>query len=132
VEDDTYTTGEAARVLRITESRVRQLLAGGELEGSRDVNGRWHIPQRAVHERMDRRPARRESAAPAVDVDALIDRLGQLEHELGRAEVARELTEQAHSSVQEDLRRERERSERLESELAELRGRGFWARLFSG
>jgi hypothetical protein len=99
--------------------------------GSRDVNGRWHIPQHAVHARLDRRGPR-ESRAPSADVEGLIDRIATLERELGRVEVRAELTEQAHSTTQDDLRRERECAERLESELAELRARGFWARLFGG
>jgi excisionase family DNA binding protein len=131
VVEDTYTTGEAARILRVTESRVRQMLKTGELEGTRDLNERWRILQHAVHTRLDRRGPR-ESRAPAADVEGLIDRVATLERELGRVEVRAELTEQAHSTTQEDLRRERERAERLESELAELRGRGFWARLFGG
>jgi excisionase family DNA binding protein len=131
VVEDTYTTGEAARILRVTESRVRQMLKTGELEGTRDLNERWRIPQHAVHTRLDRRGPR-ESRAPAADVEGLIDRVATLERELGRVEVRAELTEQAHSTTQEDLRRERERAERLESELAELRGRGFWARLYGG
>jgi excisionase family DNA binding protein len=133
VEEDTYTTGEAARILRVTESRVRQMLAAGELEGGRDLNGRWRIPQRAVHERMDARPREpRESRGAAVDAGELIERIARLERELGRAEERGELTEQAHSTTREQLERERERADRLESELAELRGRGFWARLFGG
>lgn len=108
------------------------MLKVGELEGSHDVNGRWRIPQHAVHTRMDRRAPREPRASTGPDAGELIDRIARLEHELGRAEMQIELTEEAHSSVQEDLRRERERSERLESELAELRGRGFWRRLFGG
>ena len=132
--EESYTTGEAARILRVSESRVRQLLAGGELEGTRDVNGRWRMPQRAVHERLDARP--REPRAPqqgtSVDVGELIERLAQAEHARGQAEARLQLTEHAHSTTQDDLRRERERAERLESELAEMRSRGFWARLFGG
>jgi excisionase family DNA binding protein len=130
VAEETYNTTEAARVLRVTESRVRQLLAAGELEGTRDRNGRWQLPQRAVHERMERRAPRESPGRP--NARELIDRIATLERELGRVEVRAELTEQAHSTTQDDLRRERERAERLESELAELRARGFWARLFGG
>jgi excisionase family DNA binding protein len=131
VVEDSYTTGEAARVLRVTESRVRQMLKTGELEGSRDVNGRWRVPQHAVHARLERRGPR-ESRAPAADVEGLIDRIATLERELGRVEVRAELTEVAESTAREQLERERERADRLETELAELRGRGFWARLFGG
>jgi excisionase family DNA binding protein len=133
VEDDTYTTGEAARILRVTESRVRQMLKDGELEGSHDVNKRWRIPQRAVHARMDARPREpRESRGAAVDVGELIERLAQAEHARGQAEARLQLTEYAESTMREQLERERERADRLESELAQMRGRGFWARLFGG
>src|SRR5215211_3064499 len=54
--EDTYTTGEAARILRVSVSRVRQMLGSGELEGNRDTKGQWSIPQRAVHARMERTP----------------------------------------------------------------------------
>ena len=86
--------------MRVTESRVRQMLGAGELEGSCDINGRWRIPQRAVHERMERAPREpqvRESRAPSADVNALIDRIARLEHQLGRVEAVAELTEEAHS-----------------------------------
>jgi excisionase family DNA binding protein len=135
VEEDYYTTGEAARVLRVSESRIRQMLGAEELEGSRDLNGRWRIPQRAVHERMERVPREprvRDSGAPSADVNALIDRLAQLEHQLGRAEAVAELTEEAHSTTQEALQRERERADKLEAELRDERSKGFWARLFGG
>jgi len=134
VEEDVYTTGEAARVLRVTESRVRQMLSAGELEGKRDINGRWRIPQRAVHERMDARPREPRAAqqGTSVDVGELIERLAQAEHARGQAEARLQLTEHAESTTREQLERERERADRLESELAELRGRGFWARLFGG
>jgi excisionase family DNA binding protein len=134
VEEDTYTTGEAARILRVTESRVRQMLSAGELEGSRDVNERWQIPQHAVHARLDRRAPRepRAQQGTPVDVDALIERLAQAEHARGRAEQRLELTERTESTLREDLERERERAARAERELSELRGLGFWARLFGG
>jgi excisionase family DNA binding protein len=131
VVEDTYTTGEAARILRVTESRVRQMLKTGELEGTRDLNERWRIPQHAVHTRLDRRGPR-ESRAPAADVEGLIDRVATLERELGRVEVRAELTEVAESTAREQLDRERERADRAEAELADMRRRGFWTRLFGG
>jgi excisionase family DNA binding protein len=33
VEEETYTVDEAARILRLTPGRVRQMLRAGELEG---------------------------------------------------------------------------------------------------
>jgi hypothetical protein len=53
--------------LRLTPTRVRQLLQGGELEGERDEAGHWLIPARAVHERLER--LRRESYLEAVGYD---------------------------------------------------------------
>jgi excisionase family DNA binding protein len=129
VEEDTYTTGEAGRILRVSESRVRQMLAAGVLEGERDLNGRWRIPQRAVHERMERAP-REPRTTPTADVGELIDRIARLEHALGRAQVTAELTEEAHSTTQQALQRERERADRLEAELEAERSKGFWRRLF--
>jgi excisionase family DNA binding protein len=147
VEEAFYTTGEAAKILRVTESRIRQLLGAGELEGSRDpVSDRWRIPQHAVHARMEsmpREPRVQESHAPSPDVNALIERIASLEHQLGRAEATAELTEQTHSTLQEQLGRERERAdeqreqanhlqeqaEQLRSELEAERSKGFWARL---
>ena len=53
--------------MRLTPTRVRQLLQGGELEGERDEAGHWLIPARAVHERLER--LRRESYLEAVGYD---------------------------------------------------------------
>jgi hypothetical protein len=58
---------QAAHILRLTPTRVRQLLQGGELEGERDEAGHWLIPSRAVHERLEH--LRRESFLEAVGYD---------------------------------------------------------------
>jgi excisionase family DNA binding protein len=137
--EDSYTAGEAARILRVTESRVRQLLGSGELEGTRDLNGRWRVPQRAVHARRDARGVRdtrggdlesRERSQAGDSLGELIERIATLERALGRAETRGELTEQAHSTTQAALEHERARVERLEAELEEMRRRGFWRRVF--
>ena len=62
-----YTPTEAALILRVTPTRVRQLLQDGELEGERDEAGHWLIPARSVHERLER--LRRESLLEAVGYD---------------------------------------------------------------
>lgn len=69
--------------------------------------------------------------------EALAKERPALQRELGRLEGRLELTEQADSTLREQLERERqradqerERTQRLEAELAERR-RGFW-RLFGG
>ena len=137
--EDYYTTGEAARILRVTEARVRQMLGAGELEGSRDpVSDRWRIPQHAVHARREHR---RPSEAPRTSADARewIERVTELERELGRLEGRLQITEVAESTLRESLERERERADRLEERAEKLRGeleteraKGFWARLFGG
>ena len=125
---------EAAKLLGISGSRVRQLLTSGELEGERGtLSDRWRVSRVSVHARREERGTHARtpsSSAPSADVGPLIDRIAALEHKLGRAEVTAELTEQAHSTTQDALRRERERADRLEAELEAQRSKGFWARLF--
>ena len=137
--EDYYTTGEAARILKVTEARVRQMLGAGELEGTRDpVSERWRIPQHAVHARLEQR---RPSEAPRTSADARewIERVAVLERELGRLEGRLQLTDVAESTLRDQLERERERADRLEERAEQLRGeleaarsKGFWARLFRG
>src|ERR671910_2026269 len=142
--EDYYTTGEAARILKVTEARVRQMLGAGEMEGTRDpVSDRWRIPQHAVHTRLEHR---RPSEAPRTSADARewIERVTELERELGRLEGRLEITEVAESTLREQLERERERADeerdrmlrereaaqeearRLREELEAERDKGFW------
>lgn len=134
--EDFYSVGEAAKILQLTEGRIRQMLRAGELEGvpPEESGGRgWRIPMRAVHDRE--RPSRveRPQQAPedAESVRGYRDRVEALQRELGRLEGRLELTEVTESTLREQLERERERADRLEAELAESR-RGFWSRLFGG
>ena len=57
-EEDTYTPAEAAKILRLSKRRVIQLIPEGDLEGEKEEDGRWRIPQRAVHDRLGDRPPR--------------------------------------------------------------------------
>jgi excisionase family DNA binding protein len=68
-DDFFYTPAQAALILRVSPTRVRQLLQDGELEGERDEAGHWLIPARAVHDRLER--LRRESFLEAVGYDPL-------------------------------------------------------------
>lgn len=43
--EDTYTPPEATRILRLSRRRVTQMLQAGDLEGTQDTSGRWHIPR---------------------------------------------------------------------------------------
>jgi hypothetical protein len=48
--------GQAADLLEVDESRIRQLLQAGQLQG-RHLGGRWLVEGDSVRERRDRRPA---------------------------------------------------------------------------
>jgi excisionase family DNA binding protein len=75
VEEGFYTVDEAARILRLTPNRIRQMLRGGELEGipPEESGGRgWKIPMHPVHDRD--RPARVECpSAPPESPERLSD-----------------------------------------------------------
>jgi hypothetical protein len=63
-----------------------------------------------------------------------LDIVRDLERELGRVQgefrARQELTQITESTLREQLERERERADRLESALEAERTKGFWARLF--
>lgn len=144
---DSYTPAQAARILRVTPTRVRQLLQGGELEGERDGVGHWLIPTHAVHDRLER--LRRERFLEAVGSDplsirALQERAEVLQRELGRLEGRLEAEGKACSSLEADrallakqleqerrrAEQERRRADKLQAKLNEQRSKGFWRRLF--
>lgn len=138
--EDIYGASEAAKILNVTPGRIRQLLESGELEGVKD-GGRWRIPRRAVHARLEENPRRVRETAPDTpeSVRELQSRVEHLQYQLGRLEGQRELEAVARSTVEETLRRERERGDDLQRRADELRveldrerGRGFWSRLFGG
>ena len=72
--EDTYTPAQAAKILRLSEPQIIQLITEGVLAGAMDEGGRWRIPRRAVHDRLGNRLAvnsiRTSQAAPmAREVD---------------------------------------------------------------
>ena len=139
---DIYTPTEAALVLGVTPTRVRQLLQDGELEGVRDEAGHWSIPAHVMHDRLQR--LRREKFVEAVGADplsvrALQERVEVLQRELGRLEGLLEAGEITCSSLEADrtllverLEGERTRVEQLQTELDEERNKSLWRRLFEG
>ncbi len=118
----TYTAAEAARILRLSSQRVRQLLASGELRGVRDEVGHWEVDSRSVHALLDER---REVLFGALEdpqrLSELEAEVRELRYFLGRAEARLEMPAQLESVLREALERERERADRLEAELASLR-----------
>jgi hypothetical protein len=158
---DSYTPTEAALILRVTPTRVRQLLQDDELEGRRDEAGHWLIPARAVHERAER--LRRESFLEAVGydlssvremrelVEELRDRVRSLEGQISEEREARrradtiimQLTQanaalvarvpelEATQNGQEGAQRPADGSVKAEGR-EEPERRSWWRRLFGG
>jgi excisionase family DNA binding protein len=125
-----YTVSEAAKVLDISERRVRQIAQDGKVEGVRSAEG-WKLFRYSVHDFRDRKEAQnpvravRGGREPSSEAREWIERVTALERELGRLEGRLELTERAESSMREererlleDLARERERATQ-EQEKAE-------------
>ncbi len=103
---DWYTAMQAAHILRLTPTRVRQLLQGGELEGERDEAGHWLIPARAVHERLER--LRRESFLEAMGYDpsgSSVSEMRDLVEVLrSQVEMLRAELDEAHAANRENRR----------------------------
>jgi excisionase family DNA binding protein len=129
-----YTVSEAAKVLGITDRRVRALAQEGRIEGQR-MEGGWKLFRYSVHSFRDERRERerpQEAGGDTLSVSEWVGRVETLQRELGRLESRLELTEKAESTVREerdrllqDLERERqqhledvqrERAERLEAQ----------------
>jgi len=158
LDKDFYTTGQAAKILGVTDRGVRKMIDRGELEDSPDERGRHRIPQREVHRLLQER---RDSGAGGTDntlspttgasgsqeAAELRARVEGLQRDLGRLEGRLELTAQAESTLRDQLDRERERSDaererlahqleeaqeerrRLKEELEAAR-RPWWRRMF--
>jgi excisionase family DNA binding protein len=143
---DFYTVDDAAKILKLTPGRIRQMLRAGELAGDRDDTGRWRIPAHAVHDRprpprIERDADRPGSTGPEARESS--ERLQELESEvrdlryqLGLSQGRLELTEKAESTLRESLERERERADRereradqLQQELDQARI-PWWRKLF--
>jgi excisionase family DNA binding protein len=65
-EEDTYSVSEAAKILQLTEGRIRQMLRAGELEGGppdQSYGRGWRIPMRAVHAILEERRGRADAVA---------------------------------------------------------------------
>jgi chromosome segregation ATPase len=160
--EETYTVEEAARVLKRTPGRIRQMLRAGELSGEHedgDERKPWRVHKWSAHALRDRlqedrattergTPSKsprepRESPESASELFRVVQ---DLQRELGRLEGRLEITETAESSLRANLEHERrraeeeraradaerERAEELRRELEAERSRGFWSRLFGG
>jgi excisionase family DNA binding protein len=128
VEEDTYTTGQAAKILKVSDSYLRRLVRSGEVEAVQDDNGRYLIPQRVIHAMLEgRRADALDLSESSTEASELRRRLEDLQRELGRLEGRLELTEKAESTMQQERERliaqlEEERTERrrLQERVEEL------------
>lgn len=123
---DAYSTSEAAKVLGLSERRVRQLVADGRLPAERDAEGKISVPQAAVHaERRNRKSGGRSNgrkaaekapaSAPALDTDAFAEQVAAV---VSKAVEGRlEITQKAESLVRQELDEERARRTELEKQL---------------
>jgi excisionase family DNA binding protein len=130
-----YTVQEAAKVLGITDRRVRALAQEGRIKGERTEGG-WKLFRYSVHSFRDTKRGReRPLEAPGSDSLSTSEWLGRVEalqRQLGRLEGRLELTERAESTVREERDRllreleeerrqrqadvQRERAERLQAQ----------------
>jgi excisionase family DNA binding protein len=139
----TYSTAQAARILRVNDRTIRKMLDRGELDGEREESGAWRVFQTSVHARLEER-RRREIEEGREESQEGLERLRELDVEvrdlsyrLGRSEARVELTEKAESTMRAErelliaaLERERERTDRLQAELDLERRKGIFRRLF--
>ena len=153
--EDFYTTGQAARILRVTDRTVRKMIDRGELEARQDERGRHLIPQRAVHAMLEERRGRADAvaeltadatteppgAASGAEAAELRRRVEDLQRELGRLEGRLERTEMTESALRAQLQREQERADQAELEARRLRAAleearkpepPWWRRMFGG
>jgi hypothetical protein len=144
------TTRQAARALGVIPRQVRNYIAAGDLEGNKEgsgVNERWLVSIASLEALRQKRQSEgkipgkyHEDAAQGEEtrqtaevtnmelIRELAAKLEDAQYELGRAEARLELTSQTESTLRaererllEDLARERERADRLETELREAR-----------
>jgi excisionase family DNA binding protein len=124
-----YTVSEAAKVLNISERRVRQIAQDGKVEGVRSDDG-WKLFRYSIHTFRDRRADQaptRGAREPSLEAREWIERVTTLERELGRLEGRLELTERAESTMREErerlleeLDRERERAAQEQDRAEEV------------
>src|SRR3954471_10541084 len=107
-----YTAAEAARILRLSSQRVRQLLASGALRGVRDEVGHWEVDPHSIRETLDER---REVLFGTLEdpqrLSALEAEVRELRYLLGRWEGRLELLQNAESTLLQILEHERERAD---------------------
>jgi excisionase family DNA binding protein len=124
--DESLSTGEAAALLGLTARRLHQMCQRGEIDATQGDNGRWRIPRSAVS-RLLRERLRERSVlarmAPEID-SGIVSPTGPSdpsEREIGRLEGKLDAMREYVETLRAELRRERDRADRLQRELDRLR-----------
>ena len=142
------TTSVAAAALGIKPRQCRNLIQEGELEARLEGEGRdkrYFVSVSSLEALRDKRqsegklPLSRRGTTENEDIGAdlgqwvreLTARLETRAAENAELRTRLELTENADSTLREQLDRERERADRVEEELREAR-RSWWRRIFGG
>jgi excisionase family DNA binding protein len=83
-----YTVPEAAKVLGVSQTRVRQLLRDGQIEGNRTDN-QWEVSKQSVHTFRDTyEPKGKAKGSETLPIEAreALDEVKDLTFRLGRIE----------------------------------------------
>jgi len=143
--DVSYTVPEVAKVLGISQTRVRQLLREGQIAGTRTDN-MWEVSKHSVHSFRDTYEPKgkaKDSETLPIEAREAMDEVKDLTFRLGRIEGRLELEAVARSTLEQQLQREQiradqERQERIQAqqvaqqlrEELELARRPWYKRLF--
>ena len=123
-DPETYSTHDAARILAVSERRVRQLVEEGKLPGNRDKAGSLRIPCTAVDEERGRRREtgrKRTASFPRVDLD-FFGTLAEIVSSATASAVERALEGRSpmYQDIVRELAEQRLRVQQLEAEVASL------------
>ena len=116
--ESTYTVPDAAKILGISQTRVRQLARAGEIEAE-NINGVWQVAKHSLHsfrESYEPKGKAKDSETLPIEQRQALERIESLQRELGRFEGRLELEEVARSTIEAQLQRERERADQERTE----------------
>ncbi len=116
---DFYTPREVAKLLRVPQRRILELLDAGQIEAQRDPRtGRWRIPRDSLN---------------ASETERLTELLTQeVWARLQTTEEALSTLEERARALREERDRLGEERDRLREELEAERSKGLWRRLLGG
>ena len=156
MQQEDYTTNQAARVLEVSASAVRKMIAGGALMAHKDGQGRYRIPREAVRAKLEGEEgfsSQAEFTAASEDADQTLAKLREevaaarreirlvweeframreeelrpLAHGVQSAEDSRKALVEERQRLRAELERERGRADRLKAELEEFHLK-WWTR----